>query len=179
NVATSKMRIASMEASLQEVERALKQEPAARTTATIYETNAIREATKMKRRDLEMQLIQTLDRYREDSPEVHELRNQLAQLNTLIAGSSEKVEKGTTEGLNVVAEDVVQKRNGLTSELVGAKAGLAVMQDTADRLRARLLRIPSMQAELRVLDRDYGLAQEKYQQVLSKQTQASVSLITT
>src|SRR5262249_4518503 len=39
NVATSKMRIASMEASLQEVERALKQEPAARTTATIYETN--------------------------------------------------------------------------------------------------------------------------------------------
>jgi uncharacterized protein involved in exopolysaccharide biosynthesis len=179
NIATSKMRIASMEASLKEVENALKQEPSSRTTATMYETNAIREATKMKRRDLEMQLIQTLDRYREDSAEVRELRNELGQLDALIAGSSEKVEKGTTEGLNAVAQDLVQKRNGLAAELVGAKAGLAVMQDTADRLLARLLRIPSMQAQLRDLDRDFGLAQEKYQQVLSKQTQASVSLITT
>lgn len=179
SIAANRTRVASMEASLTEIERALQSEPRTLVTGTLYETNGIRESTKMKRRELEMQMIQIQDRYQPDSPEVQDLKRQLAQLDALIAASSERVEKGTTEGVNAFRTELLQRRTSLVTELAGAKAGLAVVEQNAAALRSRLLMIPTIQNQLRGIDREYGLAQEKYQQILSKQTQAAVSLTTT
>ncbi|MCC7156184.1 MAG: GumC family protein [Bryobacterales bacterium] len=179
NINNTTVRIASLETTLSQTKLALAQEPNTRTVSTLYEANAMRESTKLKRREMELQLIQTLERYREDSPEVRDIRRDLAEMDKLIASSSERVEKGTTEGLNAVAQDLNQRRINLEAELAGSRASLRAMQDIRAGLRTRLLSIPSLQAQLRSIDREYGLAQEKYQQILSKQTQSSVSLITT
>jgi uncharacterized protein involved in exopolysaccharide biosynthesis len=127
---------------------------------------------------LQTALIQARNRYREDSREVIEIKDSLAKLDALIAEASEKVEKVTTEGLNSLQQELTSRRNGAQVELEGARAGLAVMEQTADQMRTRLSEIPEMQTQLRALERTYDLSQEKYKSLLSKQAQASVSLVT-
>lgn len=178
-VATSRTRVASLEASLREVERQLLDEPATRTTSKIFEVNAVREATKMKRMELQTALIRARSRYREDSPDVQDVLKELVKLDALIAGASERVEKGTTEGLNGVQQQLISSRNSLRTELNGTRAALTVMEGTAAQLRDRLAFVPAMQTTLRALDRDIGSASDKYQLLLGKQAQAAVSLATT
>jgi uncharacterized protein involved in exopolysaccharide biosynthesis len=179
NISTSRTRIASLEASLREVNRQLRREPAVRTTTKVYEVNAVREATKMKRMELQTALIRARSHYREDSPDVQDILAELAKLDTLIAGASERVEKGTTEGLNSVQQQLASSRNALRSDLHGTRAALAVMERTAAQLRDRLAAVPAMQTTLRAVDRDIASASDKYQLLLGKQAQASVSLATT
>ncbi len=178
SIASSRMRIAAMEASLREVEKQLAKETPTRTTATVFEINTVRESTKLKRVELQATLIAARDRYREDSPEVKEILGDLSKLDALIAESSEKVEKGTTEGLNMAREQLTSSRNGLRTELEGSRAGLAVMEETAVRMRSRLAAVPALQDALMALDRELAAATEKFKQLLVKQGQAAVSLAT-
>jgi uncharacterized protein involved in exopolysaccharide biosynthesis len=177
-IASTRTRIATLEASLKELDRQLSSEPQTKTTSTMYEVNAIREAGKMKRFELETTLIQVRNKYREDSPEVTEIKSALARLDEVIAEASEKVEKATTEGLNSVQQDLLSKRNAAITELEGLRAGLAVMERTADGLNTRMTAVPELQAQLRTLDREYTLSQEKFKEVLAKRAQAAVSLVT-
>jgi len=62
------------------------------------ELNTVRESATMKRLELQAALISTLNRYREDSPEVAELRSNIAKFDQLIAASPERIERGSTEG---------------------------------------------------------------------------------
>jgi uncharacterized protein involved in exopolysaccharide biosynthesis len=178
SIATLKAKIAETSASLEEVEKELSGEPATKTVSTMYEANAVRENIKMKRVDLQTRLIQMRDHYREDSPEVQEIESDLAKLEDLAAQSSEKVEKATTDGLNSIRQDLLSRRDNLNVQLAGSKAALAVAEDTAAKLRTRLVEVPTLQANLRDMDRQVGLAQDKYQQLTSRWTQADVSLAT-
>jgi uncharacterized protein involved in exopolysaccharide biosynthesis len=177
-IANSRAKIAGEEASLREVESQLAMEPVTKTIATVSEVNALRESTKAKRLELQTTLISVRERYREDSPEVREIKNSLDKLDALASQLSETVEKGTTEGLNVVRQDLVSKRNSFLSDLEGTRAGLAVMEETAAKLQARLSTVPGLQNELQDMDRDLAAASEKYKQLLVKLGQATVSLST-
>ena len=177
-ISGARTKIASEEASLREVEAQLQTEPQTRTVTTSSELNTLRENTKLKRLELQTALIGVRNRYREDSPEVQEVVRDLATLDALAAGLSEKVEKSTTEGLNLVRQDLVSKRNSYRSDLEGARAGLAVMEETAAKLRARLSSVPALQVKLQDMDRDLAAASELYKQLLVKRGQAAVSLYT-
>jgi uncharacterized protein involved in exopolysaccharide biosynthesis len=178
SVAAQQARVSEIQASLNEVDRQLTSEPETRTVSAIHELNALRETTKMRRLELQTSLIQALDRYREDSPEVQEIKADIAKLDSLMSEQPEKVERGTTEGLNAVREQLLTTRGSLRVELNGALANLATNQSTAEQLRRRLQQVPTMQAHLHELDRDFGLAQEKYQALALKEAQAGASLAT-
>lgn len=178
NIATLKAKIAETSASLGEVNKELAVEPATKTVSTMYEANAARENVKMKRVELQTRLIQMRDHYREDSPEVQEIQNDLAKLDELAAQSSETVEKAKTDGLNSIRQELLSRRDNLSVELAGSTAGLAVAEETAAKLRNRLVEVPALQESLRDMDRQVGLAQDKYQQLTTRRTQADVSLAT-
>jgi uncharacterized protein involved in exopolysaccharide biosynthesis len=171
-------KIASDEASLREVEAQLAIEPQTRTISTVSEVNGLRENTKAKRLELQMALITQRERFREDSPEVQELQRALGQLDTLAGGLAETVEKATTQGLNIVRQDLLAKQTTLRTDLAGARASLAVMQESASAMRARLTAMPALQNELQELDRNLAAASEQYKQLLVKKDQAQVSLAT-
>lgn len=177
-IAITKSKIATMGASLHEIDNQIASEPTTRTTSTMFELNSLRESTKMKRLELQTLLLETRTRYREDSPEVQELKDGIAKLDAMIAQTSEKVQRSTSEGLSSVYQELLSKKHTTEADLLGAKAGLAEMEQTADALRSRLALVPSLQAQLRKLDRDYSLSQEVYQQLVAKQTQALVSVST-
>lgn len=174
----TRSRIATLEASLSELEKQLANEPETKTISTQTELNTAREAAKGRRLELEIALIQAQGRYREDAPEVVEIKRDIAKLDGLIATSSERVERASTEGLNAVQQQLRTGSNSLRSELEGLKAGLAVQATAAAAMQRRLARVPDLQWELHKLDREFGLAREKYQALVLKQAQTGVSLKT-
>jgi uncharacterized protein involved in exopolysaccharide biosynthesis len=178
SLAAMRAKIASDEASLREVEAQLAIEPPTRTITTVSEVNTLRESTRAKRLELQIMLIGKQARFREDSPEVQEIKKGLDELDALAANLSETVAKATTEGLNVVRQNLLAKQTELRTDLEGARAGLAVIKETAVQMKQRLAAMPALQNDLLDLDRDLAAASEKYKQLLVKQGQALVSLST-
>jgi uncharacterized protein involved in exopolysaccharide biosynthesis len=170
--------IASQGARLRELEAQIAREPETRTTATVFESNAVREAARLKELELETALVAARNHFREDSPEVREILDDIEEIQALAAKSEEKIEKTSTESLNGHRQEMISQRDEIRQELEGARAGLAVMEANAVELRDRLRRVPALQTSLRDMDREYALSQEKYQKLLAKQAQAAVSVAT-
>lgn len=174
-IAAARSGIAGMEASLKEIESELAAETPTRNTQTVYELNTIRETAKQTRLNVQTALIQAREKYREDSPEITDLKSTLARLDTLIGESSERVEKTSTEAINTVRQELLTKRNALRADLEGAKAALAVSEGTVAKLRGRLDQLPAWQTKMREFDRDVMVAQQKYEHLSLRREQANVS----
>jgi uncharacterized protein involved in exopolysaccharide biosynthesis len=175
SIASTQSKIAGMEASLRAIDQQLTVEPKVKTTSTVYEINALRENAKAKRLDLDISLISARDKYQENSPEVTEIKNDLAHLDAIINGTAETVPKVRTEGLNAVQQELTSKRSLLLTDLEGVRATYNVQMATAAELRRRLQSLPVMQEAMRQMDRDAALAQDKYSQLSAKHSQAEVS----
>jgi len=171
-VANTRTQIAAIDATLGEIGRQLQSDPPTRVPASV------REAIKMKRMEVETSLIEARLRYREDSPEVAGYHKALKDIDALIDEAQTPREQITSEGLSGIQQDLLTRRNALSAERLGSQAGLMVMELTASTLRSRLAAVPAKQSAIRALDRDYALSQQKYQELLSKQAQAAVSVAT-
>ena len=174
-IASNKAKVAALDASLQAVESQLNREPLTRTLSTTQEANAVRESTRLKRLDLQTQLISLRAVYQEDSREVQEVVQNIAAIDALIAAEPEKTEKGTTVSLNSLRQDLTLSADSLRSQLAGAKAGMTVMEETDRKLRARMAAVPELQNTVRDFDRKYALVSERFQALSVKRAQAAVS----
>ena len=172
NIATTRTRLAAIDASLAEITTQLANDPPTRVPSSV------REAAQLKRMEVETSLVETRLRYREDSPEVQAFKTALGKLDEMIDAGAAPQRRVTSDGLSAIQQDLVTRQNALRAERMGAQAGLRVMENTALTLRSRLSSVPERQAQLRSVDRDYALAQEKYKELLSKQAQAAVSVAT-
>jgi uncharacterized protein involved in exopolysaccharide biosynthesis len=177
-IAATRSQVASLQASLAEVTKQLAAQPAMKTTSTVSELNAVRENIKLKRVDLQAALIQARERYLPDSPEVQELVHDLAQLDALESKQAERVEQATTSGVNPIQQELLSRKENLETQLAGAQAALKVTEETAQELRPRLAMVPAIQAQLKDLDRNISIAQQKYQGILLKHAEAQVSVAT-
>ncbi len=175
-LANTRARIASQQATLDEIDKQVAQEKPVMTTGWVSDVNPLRETLKQRRADLEGALSTLLTRYREDSPEVRDVRADLSKVNAMIAETSERVERSRTESVNDLRQGLLSKRQLLMAELKGSLAGEAVMQDNVERLQKKYAAMPAYQTQMRALERDYALAQEKYNTLMAKLAQAQVSL---
>ena len=179
NMATTRVKIAALEAGLTELTRQLMLEPKSKRAATVYELDAVRESLRAKRLDLQTTVIALRNRYREDSPEVQEPSGNIIKLDELLAGGPDKIEKGTTDTLNSTQQNMEATANSLRAELASARASVAGMQKATSELRGRLTNVPELQVRLRGFDRELLLANDKYTQLATKRAQATVSAVTT
>ncbi len=175
----TRVKIASLEASLAAAGRQLSSEPTTQKTATFFELNSIRELLRAKRLELQTALLGVRNRYREDSPEIQEILTNLKQLDELLQAAPEKVEKATTESINSTRQQMEAVANTQRMELAAAKASVGLMEKITGTLRTRLLSVPSLQNSLRGFDRELLLANETYHQLAVKLAQANVSKVTT
>lgn len=174
----TRQRVLSLEATLRSVEQALAEQSPTVKLSTVTELNALRENASMRRMELLSQLILTGNRYRSDSPEVAELRGSIEKFEGLIAATPERKERGSTEGISSVHQQLLLSHNSLNSDLAGARASLQSLNDSISKLRAVLKRVPALQDELRLIDRLYGVASEKFQALLTKRSLVEVSMAT-
>lgn len=171
-VTTSRVRQATMEASLAEIESQLRKDPPTETNAVV------RQALNLKRIDLQAALLGISSRYREDSPEVQEARRSLGDLDALIARGEEPAKNDSSEGLTEAQQELVSKRNALESDLRGVDAGLGTMHESVAQMRERLSKMAAMQVTMRRFDREYAVVQQKFNQLQQKQGQAAATLAT-
>jgi uncharacterized protein involved in exopolysaccharide biosynthesis len=177
-ISTRRALVAQSEAALEKIESQLALEQATKMISSVQELNTVREAAKLRRLEYEMSLIHARDRYDEDSPEVREIKADLAKLDEILAAESERVETSRTEGANTIREKLLGDRVALQAELAATRAGLTEMETTAAGIRTRLACLPALQTELLRIDRDQGVLQERYQVLALKHAQAEVSLAT-
>ncbi len=168
-------RIATLKASLEEVETRLAEEDAMRLVASVEDRNSLREAAKLRRLEAEVQLLEAREKYLEESPEVQEIVRLVAALDAMIEGEPDRIMASRTEGLNTVRQELISRRDALRSELVGAQAGAAVLKETAEGLSSRLAQMPAIEAELNRIDHEHGLLSEKYDVLSHRMSQADVS----
>lgn len=178
SIANTRIKVASLHASLVDVDKQLVQEPPTQKISAVKEQNVLRESAKLKKLELQNQLALTLNRYREDSPEVIELKESIGRLDVIIDATPETVEKSATEGLNSVHQQLLTSRSTLRSELEGHNASLKAMETIGKEMRDRLSMVPDVQNRLKQLDSAYGTAQEKFQALLVKLSQVDVNLAT-
>lgn len=179
NMASTRVKVASLQAGLAELTAQLQREPATKKTATVYEADVIHESLRARRLDVQTTLLTLRNRYREDSPEILELRGSLAQLDEMIGSSAKRIEKASTETLNTTQQQMEATANNLRAELASAKASMAAMETVTSSLRQRVVNVPELQSTLRGFDRELLLATEKYNQLAIKRAQATVSAVTT
>jgi uncharacterized protein involved in exopolysaccharide biosynthesis len=174
--ADTRAKIAAMEASLAEIERQLRDEPATRTVSTSFEINIQRESLKQKRLEQQALLVYARTRYREDSPEVKDILGTIAGLEKLIGETSEKVAKSSTDAANSARDDLHKRANELRTDVAGLKAALGAMERRGTQLHTRMAGLPALEAALAEYDREYKFATEKYLNLVGKRAQASVGL---
>jgi len=174
--ADTRSKIAAAEASLVELESQIRAEPTTRTVSTSFEMNMQRESTKLKRLELQTQLVFLRSRYREDSPEVKEMVANMAGLDAIIAESTERVPKASTDALNAGRLDLLTREHGVRTELAGLRAALGAMEQRRAQLGSRMAVLPTLEAALNGYEREYKFAQEKYLALVGKRAQAAGSL---
>jgi uncharacterized protein involved in exopolysaccharide biosynthesis len=173
-IASNRAKLASLESSLRTVNNQLAQEPLTKMASTVSELNTVREASRMKRLDLETALISARTVYKEDAPEVQDILKNISEVDKLIASEPEKVEKVISTSLNQTRQELISSQNSLMSQVEGVRAGLAVMQQTDDTMRAQMTTVPELQNSLRDFDRQYAMANDKFQALSIKRAQAAV-----
>jgi uncharacterized protein involved in exopolysaccharide biosynthesis len=167
--------VASLQASLQEVERQLNSESPNVVLSSVRQLNSVRENAKLHRLDLQSSLIDLRQRYRDDSPEVRNAEAELEKVEALIASEPEYVEHSVTEGVNSNYQNLIESRDQLRSSLKGAQAQLAATEETAGDMENRLASLPSVMEQSTNLDRAYEVASDKYKQLLLRRNEAQVS----
>lgn len=174
-VARIEEQVMSKEAALEEIERRLAEEQATRIVSSSREFNAIREAAKQKRLDLQFALIQAREQYLSGSPEVREIERSIEKVDAIIAQEPEWVQNSQLDGINTVHESLLTTRDQIRSELAGSKAGLAAVKEKVAALESRLSRMPSISAELHRIEREYRHLNQKYDTLAARKSQAEVS----
>jgi uncharacterized protein involved in exopolysaccharide biosynthesis len=169
-------KIAGSEASIEQLERQIRSEPATKTISTSFEMNTLRETTRGKRLELQTMLVFARNKYREDSPEVQELVQNMAGLDKIIAETSERVPKASTDALNAAREDLRTRENNMRTDLAGLKASLVAMESRMGQLRSRMSALPSLEVALHDYDREYKFAEEKYLSLDNKRAVAAISI---
>ncbi|HVZ19023.1 MAG TPA: GNVR domain-containing protein [Terriglobales bacterium] len=174
-ISNEKAKIASLEASLKEVETEQKAENPLKVLSSTQELNSVRENAMQRKLELQTSLIGLRDKYREDSPEVQEVVADIAKLDVLIASEPEKIDRSVTHGVNTIHDQLLANRDQLQAELEGTRAALTSMQDKADSMRGHLTKLPELMSTAQDLNREYDIAAEKYKQLLLRKMEAEVS----
>ena len=176
-IAATERRISVINSSLQDIRSQLQSEPEQRVVSSIVELNDLRETAKKKRLELESTLIRDLYRFRSDSPEIARLRAQIEDLDKLIQDNPETLERGKTLSTNPIRAELLMRQSSLQTEHEGLVAELEGMNRQLKEMNEALTTAPALLAELLDLDRRYAVAQQVYQVLLTKRSQADVSLV--
>ncbi len=175
NAAQLRSQIASIQASLRENTAQLKNEPPDVVLSSEQEVNPLRQSAQQHLLDLQSSLIAVRTRYREDSPEVTDIKAQIAKVQELIATEPEYIDQSVTKGVNPNHQNLLQTREQLEASLRGAQASLASTEQTDESMKSRLASLPVVMDQSADLDRDYDASAEKLKELLLRRNEAQVS----
>ena len=126
------------------------------------------------RQSLELQSL----RFQEDAPELRDLRRQIAALETLRAGTSEKTNISDTRVPNSAFETTRLSIHSIDAELADIRAQLEVHRRVYEEIGAKLQTLPRDMSRNRDFVREFSVADKKYSLLKERLMMAEVSAAT-
>lgn len=163
--------IATLEKSLEEVNRQLTVEDKEVTSSRVLQKNNIKD--EMVNLQLEYQLA--LQKFQPDSPEVRAIENEITVVKKLIDEIGDTTEAQKTRVASETYTSLQLRRSNLLTELQGARAGLEVKLKEAERMEKQVGDIPEKMKITHELNRQHDLLEKKYSVLQDKMAVAVVS----
>lgn len=163
--------VASLEKSLEEVDRQLSMEEKEITSSRILQKNNIKD--EMINLELEHQLA--LQKFQPDSPEVQSIEKEISVVKQLISEIGDTTEAQKTQVISETYVSLMLRRSNLLSELQGVRAGLEVKLKEAQRMERQVADIPEKMKITHEMNRQHQLLEKKYSVLQDKMAVAIVS----
>ncbi|GAB5414316.1 MAG: Wzz/FepE/Etk N-terminal domain-containing protein [Congregibacter sp.] len=134
--------------------------------------------TEMRMRQLRVRLDSLLTRYTDKHPEVRQIKALMAELDT-----QREIElEAMRDGLSTEAISSSPLYQGMRSMLAEAEAGVAELevrvaeyQRREAGLAKKVNQIPEIEAQLKQLDRDYGVVRKRHEELLKRRESVRLS----
>ncbi|MEM7363053.1 MAG: GNVR domain-containing protein [Pseudomonadota bacterium] len=177
---TEIMDLRSHEAQLMEtleiLQRRLSAEETALTDASTYHDNVLE--LKAQYTQLEIAIRQKAQLFRDDAPEVDEMRRQLDALRGVIDEQEQLLASQANKSPNVLYDTTRSQIAQTESDLVGTRASVTAKQALYDQLGPAMAELPQKMQRTSELQREQVLAEGQYKALSEKLVQATVSATT-
>lgn len=170
--------LADIDARLQVLDGQLSAEERQMVGSRAFEQNRLRRELEMTRIRHETALVESLNRYHPEAPEVANLERTIASLTERIEAASEMVPASHTEVMNSTYETMRSKRLGLLADRSGVLASRGVLSEAEREIGERLASVPGKRTAFEVYMRDVGQLRNKYLNVHTRLIQSEVTRTT-
>jgi uncharacterized protein involved in exopolysaccharide biosynthesis len=168
-------RIQEEEKRLQEIERQLAREPKQETASQEQTLNENKRRMQAQLLEYQIKLAEESNRFTPDSPEIQEIRANIAALEAKIRETDDFLLSSRVDTPNPVYHDLRLERSRVQVSLAQLRALAQAQQKAVDDFEARLKDLPEKQRRLAELSRDVKLKEERYTELEAKKNQAYIS----
>ncbi len=176
SLGTLRTELAGLEQKKALLQRLLANEPSETITQRTVQRNPLRQEVERLKTTLEAQLADNLVRYREDAPEIVELRKRIAAFDGLLKSMAEEASHSSTRAVSTTREALDSQLKNTEVEIAGKRATLEAKEKLLSTLRPRLTEIPRQIIELRHLGREESGIEKKYVILQERLMMAEVSI---
>lgn len=166
------------------LEKMLKQYPETRRASSVMAQNPVWQSIKIELSKQQIELQKMLKDRTPEHPEVRALQAQIDETKKNLADAGEKVLNSTTESVNPIRDDLVQRYSSSQTDYTAAVSASSAIQATISALRNKLKVLPSDEATLAELEADeqaaqntYTLLRQKFDEATIKEREADISSI--
>lgn len=129
---------------------------------------------------LQARLTALRSRYTDEHPEVRAINVRIQKLKQNIASSQDEGDAGDAEGNTVASESLIVSEikaqiEAVETDIQKLETQEAKIKKGIERYQRRVEMIPKVEEELQTLQRDYGLVNSYYKQLLSKKLEAETA----
>jgi uncharacterized protein involved in exopolysaccharide biosynthesis len=165
-------------ASLDEINKQLSKENKNIIASKVIIKNSSRAQLRNQILNLKIALERTRQRYKEDSPEVREIQEQIEGLTQLWNQEEKSEESQSTQLISETYQSLFNRKNLLLSNLAGLKANIKVLKDAEKSIADKMEMIPKKSKVTHELERERTMLEKRYIGLSDKLTIAAVSKAT-
>lgn len=151
-------------------------EPIETITQRTTQKNPLRYEIEKMRTMLEAQLADNLVRYREDAPEMMELKKRIAAIDGVIQGMAAADELSSTKVLSSTRESLDTQLKNVEVEIAGKLASIKAKEELLTAMKPRLTQISGKMVEMHHLSREEAGVEKKYLLLQERLAMAQVSI---
>jgi len=148
----------------------------------IVNSNSIKTTYDGRITDLEVQLDSLQLRYTEQHPDVKEVQRRLehltkqriSEIDQYLASNDENADEYMTISQNPVIQDIQIQVNQLEAQVAALQVRVSNYRNIVKELESKIHTLPEIEAELKQLNRGYGITKNQYEQFLKRKEQTTI-----
>lgn len=175
-IGTLRTELAGLERKRERLRELIDQEPNETITQRTTQRNPLRQEVEKVRMSLAAQLTDNLVRYREDAPEIVDLKKRIAAFDDMLKTIADEADHSSIKALSTTREALDGQLKSVEVDIVGKLGTLKAKEELLAELKPRLTAIPRQMVDLHHLGREESGIEKKYVVLLERLMMAEVSI---